>query len=121
MGRAAVARMVESLRHESFYVTGVWIDESLGVYVGWVERQGSFGDGMPLAQRKRGCPSLIFSGEEFPPAGPSATSNRKATVSRTSAASCLVHIYEEDPVSCELKRPLPRAAGRQHPRHREAI
>ena len=27
-------RMVEALRHESFYVTGTWIDESLGVYVG---------------------------------------------------------------------------------------
>ena len=26
-----LARMVETLRHESFYTTGVWIAESLGV------------------------------------------------------------------------------------------
>ena len=25
-----LARMVESMRHESFYVTGTWSDESLG-------------------------------------------------------------------------------------------
>jgi len=33
-------RMVAALRHESFYKTGTWIDESLGVYVGWAERKG---------------------------------------------------------------------------------
>ena len=31
-------RMVERLQHESFYVTGTWSDEGLGVYVGWVAR-----------------------------------------------------------------------------------
>ena len=41
-------QMVEALRHESFYVTGTWIDESLGVYVGWVARKNSFADGMPI-------------------------------------------------------------------------
>ena len=44
-----LARMVASLRHESFYVTGTWIDESLGIYVGWVARKNSFSDGMPFA------------------------------------------------------------------------
>ena len=40
--------MVEALRHEDFYVTGTWVNESLGVYVGWVARKNSFSDGMPL-------------------------------------------------------------------------
>ncbi len=35
-------RMTEALRHEHFYVTGTWIDESLGVYVGWSAQKGSF-------------------------------------------------------------------------------
>jgi hypothetical protein len=35
-------RMVESLRHEPFYVTGTWVDEALGVYVGWVVRKDYF-------------------------------------------------------------------------------
>lgn len=42
-------RMVESLRHESFYRTGTWIDPSLGIYVGWAERQGSFSDNSPVS------------------------------------------------------------------------
>ena len=29
-----LARMVQALLHESFYETGTWIDESLGVYAG---------------------------------------------------------------------------------------
>ncbi len=37
-------RMVEAIRHESFYVTGTWIDESLGVYVGGAVRKNSFSD-----------------------------------------------------------------------------
>ncbi len=58
-------RMVESLRHELFYVTGTWVDESLGVYVGWAARKGSFSEGMPL-RNERGDAVPIFSGEEYP-------------------------------------------------------
>jgi asparagine synthase (glutamine-hydrolysing) len=57
-------RMVEALQHESFYVTGTWIDESMGLYVGWVARKNSFSDGMPLRNEK-GNLTLIFSGEDF--------------------------------------------------------
>ena len=31
-----LACMIKPLLHEAFYVNGTWIDESLGVYVGWV-------------------------------------------------------------------------------------
>ena len=34
-----LARMIEPMLHEPFYVKGTWIDESLGVYVGWVARE----------------------------------------------------------------------------------
>src|SRR6266849_10182284 len=61
-------QMVKSLVHETFYVSGVWIDESLGVYVGWGERRGSFCDGMPVSN-ERGDVHLVFSGEEFPEPG----------------------------------------------------
>ena len=46
-------QMVEALHHESFYTTGTWVDETLGVYVGWVARKGSFCEKMPL-QNERG-------------------------------------------------------------------
>ena len=60
--------MVEALCHEDFYVAGMWVEESLGVYVGWVARKGSFSDGMPL-RNERGDVVLVFSGEEFPEPG----------------------------------------------------
>ena len=47
-----VGRMVEALRHESCYTSGTWIDESMGVYVGWVARKNSFSDGMPLSNER---------------------------------------------------------------------
>ena len=89
-------QMVESVRHESFYVSGVWIDEFLGVYVGWVERQGSFSDGMPLSN-ERGDVHLVFSGEEFPEPGVSRRLKQRGHDVGPKGASYLVHLCEEDP------------------------
>ena len=61
-------RMVDTLRHENFYVVGTWVNEAMGIYVGWVARKGSFSDEMPLRNEK-GDAVLIFSGEEFPDQG----------------------------------------------------
>lgn len=58
-------RMVKSICHESFYNTGTWIDESMGIYVGWTVQKNSFADGMPLQNEQKDV-TLIFSGEEFP-------------------------------------------------------
>ncbi|MBX3347823.1 MAG: hypothetical protein KF747_03685 [Nitrospira sp.] len=69
-------RMVEALQHENFYVAGTWVDESLGLYVGWVARRHSFPDGMPL-RCEQGDLTLIFSGENFP----SSQGNQSLTVS----------------------------------------
>jgi asparagine synthase (glutamine-hydrolysing) len=89
-------RMVESLRHESFYTTGTWIDESSGVYVGWVMRKGSFSDGMPL-RNERGDVVLAFSGEEFPEPGTARRLRAQGHELDVDGASYLVHLYEEDP------------------------
>ena len=39
-----LTRMVESLRHESFYVAGTWIDESLGITSDGSLAKNSFSD-----------------------------------------------------------------------------
>src|SRR5208282_819869 len=89
-------RMVEALRHESFYETGTRLDESLGVYAGWVARKDSFSDGMPV-RNEQGNIDLIFSGEEFPePVTASRLRERGHSLS-TQGAAYLVHQYEEDP------------------------
>lgn len=87
--------MVDSLRHESFYRSGVWIDEGLGVYVGWSVRQGSFADPMPVWNERRDK-VLIFSGEEFPQLGTDLRLRGQGHDISFGAASYLVHLAEED-------------------------
>src|ERR1700744_4818152 len=62
---AQLHRMVNALCHEASYVSGVWSDESLGIYAGWIARENSFSSEMPL-QSESGDQVLIFSGEEYP-------------------------------------------------------
>src|SRR5215510_14681608 len=57
-------RMVHALHHEPFEDTGTWVDERLGVYVGWVVRKGSSAEYLPIRCRP-GTIALFFSGEEF--------------------------------------------------------
>lgn len=99
MGREEAQRqllqMVAALRHEEFYVTGTWSDESLGLYVGWIERKHSFSDEMPL-RNERGDVVLAFAGEEFPePETPRRLQERGHDLD-VAGPSYLVHLYEED-------------------------
>jgi asparagine synthase (glutamine-hydrolysing) len=89
-------RMVAALCHESFYETGTWIDESLGVYAGWVVSKGSFSDGMPL-RNERGDVVLVFSGEEFPEPGTARRLKQDGHTFDENGPSYLVHLYEENP------------------------
>lgn len=89
-------RMVETLQHEDFYVSGTWEDESLGVYVGWVAQKNSFSDGMPL-RNERGDVTLIFSGEEFPESWTEQRLKDSGHRIDPGEPSYLVHLSEVDP------------------------
>jgi len=91
-----LARMLDTLRHESFYTTGTWIDETLGIYVGWAAREDSFADGMPI-RNERGDVVLVFSGEEYPEPGTASRLKEKGHGCSDHGSSYLVHVYEEDP------------------------
>jgi asparagine synthase (glutamine-hydrolysing) len=88
-------QMVESLRHEDFYVAGTWNDESRGIYAGWVARKDSFAEGMPLCN-ERGDVTLVFSGEEFPEPSTTQQLRERGHDVDSSGPSYLVHLYEED-------------------------
>jgi asparagine synthase (glutamine-hydrolysing) len=92
---AELLQMVESLRHEDFYVTGTWMDENLGIYVGWVARKNSFCDGMPL-HNERNDIVLVFSGEEFPAPGTARHLKQRGHEFKVEGPFYLVHSYEED-------------------------
>ena len=88
--------MVEALRHENFYGAGMWVDESLGVYVGWTVRKDSFSDGMPV-RNERGDVVLVFSGEEFPEPGTAHRLKEREHRLDHGGPAYLVHLYEDDP------------------------
>src|SRR2546428_7509027 len=88
-------RMVEAIRHEPFYTTGTWVDESLGVSVGWAARKNSFCDGMPV-YNETGDVVLVFSGEEFPEPGIASRLRQRGHTVNEEGPSYLAHLYEED-------------------------
>jgi asparagine synthase (glutamine-hydrolysing) len=92
----ALRRMVDALRHESFYEAGTWIDPSLGLYVGWCARRNSFSDPMPL-RGERGDIAMVFSGEEFAAPGAAPRRKEQGHVLDVRGSDHLVHAYEEDP------------------------
>jgi asparagine synthase (glutamine-hydrolysing) len=89
-------RMLDSIRHDSSYTTGTWIDESQGVYVGWALHGGSFCEGMPLLNERRDV-VLVFSGEEYPDPGTVAVLRRQGHEVDPKPAAYLVHLCEADP------------------------
>jgi asparagine synthase (glutamine-hydrolysing) len=92
---AQLAEMVSAMMHEHSYRSGTWVNEQLGIYVGWVARSGSFADGMPL-ESERGDLVLFFSGEEY--ADPDLALSLRERGHTLSDKSCgyLVHLAEED-------------------------
>lgn len=91
-----LSQMVQALYHENFYVTGTWIEESLGVYVGWAARKGSFSDSMPL-RNERGDVVLAFSGEEFSDPAIKFQLKQRGHEFGSKGAAYLVHLYEDEP------------------------
>lgn len=87
--------MVEAMRHEPFYETGTWIEESLGAYIGWVALKNSFAAGMPF-RNEGGNVTLIFSGEEFPDRDVVEDLTGSGHEVTPGDASYLVHVYEEN-------------------------
>jgi asparagine synthase (glutamine-hydrolysing) len=88
--------MVDAVRHESFYRTGTWADESLGVYVGWTALKNSFSDEMPIYNERKDI-ALVFSGEEYPEPGTSKRLKDRGHSVDAQASSYLVHMSEDDP------------------------
>jgi len=88
-------QMLETMLHESFYSSGVWSDPSLGVYIGWVARRGSFAAEMPVTNEREDV-TLLFSGEEFPRSGTVEMLRARGHIVAHDGPSYLVHRYEEE-------------------------
>jgi asparagine synthase (glutamine-hydrolysing) len=87
--------MVSALRHEQSYVCGTWMDESLGLYVGWVARSGPHAQEMPLCN-ERGDLVLLFSGEDFREPETVDQLRKRGHSLPAEGPEYLVHLAEED-------------------------
>jgi len=87
-------QMLGTLRHESFYAKGTWINEKSGLYVGWTARENSFSDEMPV-QNERGDVVLVFSGEDYPEPGTVQLLKERGH-DFVEGSSYLAHLYEDD-------------------------
>jgi asparagine synthase (glutamine-hydrolysing) len=88
-------QMVSALRHESFYQTGTWIDESLGIYAGWILKDLRPQEKLPYSNEKSDS-LLLFSGEEFSDPGTVQNLKRLGHAFAEEGRSYLVHLSEED-------------------------
>ena len=93
---AELWRMLESMRHESFYVSGTWIDKDLGLYAGWVEREEASGGETPQPN-EAGDKVLLFSGDEFADPRIAQELKHRGHAVRRGLNSHLIHQAEEDP------------------------
>jgi asparagine synthase (glutamine-hydrolysing) len=92
--QAELGRMVQALLHESFYVSGKFVNAKLGVYAGWVSRKGAFADPMPLQNESKKL-TLLFSGEDFQDPSISAQLKERGHCIQDQDADYLVHLAEE--------------------------
>jgi asparagine synthase (glutamine-hydrolysing) len=87
-------RMLASMMHEPGYTSGTYVDESLGLWLGWVSHAGSFSDCMPVwNETKDVC--LIFSGENFGDSADIAGLKAGGHEFDPENASYIVHLYEK--------------------------
>src|SRR5215472_2709108 len=94
--------MVDSMVHESFYRKGSYLNDQLGIYIGWTCHAGSYSDCMPVVNEQKDI-VLIFSGEHY--GDPSVTSDLAMYPfeSDPTRATSLLPLYEED-IETFLKR-----------------
>ncbi|MBV9298468.1 MAG: hypothetical protein JO066_05780 [Verrucomicrobia bacterium] len=96
--RVALDKMVECMVHEKFYVSGTYVNQELGLWIGWTCHEGSFSDCMPSWNEKRDV-CLIYSGENFVDPAIMADIRRRGHDFDKGNASYVVHLYEEEGIS----------------------
>jgi asparagine synthase (glutamine-hydrolysing) len=91
---SALQQMMKCMMHETSYTSGSYINERLGLWVGWVCHSASFADCMPVwNETKDVC--VIFSGEDFTDTTAIESLRARGHECNWDDASYLVHFYEE--------------------------
>jgi asparagine synthase (glutamine-hydrolysing) len=84
--------MVDSMRHEAFYVGNQYVNKDIGLHVGWLSHPGTLGEHMPLISHDKRV-ILIMVGEQFSQSTNPIAPNNKSCGSR--AALDLLDLYQQ--------------------------
>ncbi len=87
-------RMVTSMMHESFYVSGTYSNEEMGFYGGWISQKGSFSDCMPVTNEKQDL-ILLYTGDNYCDRSLIDYLRNQGHQFDEHDASYLLHLYEE--------------------------
>ncbi len=95
LNETTLEMMVASMRYEDFYTSGKYLNEPLGIYVGWAVHKDSFADCLPIYNEAKDV-ILIFYGENHIDSDVIDKLKNKHHEVSISDASYLIHLYEED-------------------------
>jgi asparagine synthase (glutamine-hydrolysing) len=89
-----VQTMAATMRHERFYLTGIFAAPELGVCTGWIAHENSFA-ARQAYQNEQKTIALAFSGECFVPAETKSRRKQDGHTFSETGGECLLHLYEE--------------------------
>jgi asparagine synthase (glutamine-hydrolysing) len=92
--REQLDAMIHCMLHEKFYRAGTYVNEEMGLAVGWVSLSGSFSDCMPVWNEAQDV-CLIFSGDDYLDGSEIERLRSKGHKFNAENASYLVHLYED--------------------------
>ena len=97
-GARTIKAMIGCMDARGFYRSGTYVNDGLGLQVGWVSEKDSFSDGMPVWNENKDI-CLIFSGEDAADESDIRRLNANGHAFAPDHASYLVHLYEEGGMS----------------------
>jgi asparagine synthase (glutamine-hydrolysing) len=92
--RTALDRMVKRMTHERFQTSDIYVNERLGLWVGWVSHKDSFSGCLPVWNARKDI-GLIFSGENFQDKSEIDNLRTQCHDVELGNPSYLLHLYEE--------------------------
>lgn len=87
-------QMLICSKHESSYTDGTYINNQIGIRLGWTAHQNSFSDEMPLWNERQDI-CLVFTGEEFSDSETIHSLSSKGHHVKPATGDYLIHLYED--------------------------
>ena len=89
-----IDKMIKTINYDNYFNSGKYINDKVGIYLGWVVHKNSFVDCMPVWNEKKDkC--LVLYGESFADSAVSVYLKGKGHIFSQNNAEYLIHLYED--------------------------